>query len=80
MFFRTGFAGKDASRAYITGEFTEEGLTDDLTGMSDDSLLSFTQWVDFYEKDYRFVGMLATPPICTAFSSLYYFNLSVLIF
>ncbi|XP_077532795.1 neuferricin-like [Haemaphysalis longicornis] len=53
------FAGKDASRAYITGEFTEEGLTDDLTGMSDDSLLSFTQWVDFYEKDYRFVGKLA---------------------
>lgn len=53
------FAGRDASRAYITGDFSEEGLTDDLHGMSDESLQSFVQWVDFYEKDYRFVGKLA---------------------
>uniref|UniRef100_A0A131YVR6 Cytochrome b5 domain containing protein n=1 Tax=Rhipicephalus appendiculatus TaxID=34631 RepID=A0A131YVR6_RHIAP len=53
------FAGRDASRAYITGEFTEEGLTDDLNGISDENLLAFSQWVDFYEKDYTFVGKLA---------------------
>ncbi|CAN7986672.1 unnamed protein product [Ixodes hexagonus] len=53
------FAGRDASRAYITGEFSEEGLTDDLEGISDESLHTFMQWVDFYEKDYRFVGKLA---------------------
>lgn len=53
------FAGRDASRAYITGEFTEEGLTDDLNGITDENLLAFSQWVDFYEKDYTFVGKLA---------------------
>uniref|UniRef100_A0A023FCT9 Putative cytochrome b5 domain-containing protein n=1 Tax=Amblyomma cajennense TaxID=34607 RepID=A0A023FCT9_AMBCJ len=44
------FAGRDASRAYITGEFTEEGLTDDLNGLSDENLLSFSQWVDFTKR------------------------------
>ncbi|KAM7310286.1 hypothetical protein ISCGN_007199 [Ixodes scapularis] len=51
------FAGRDASRAYVTGDFSEAGLTDDLQGLSDESLHTFTQWVDFYEKDYRFVDM-----------------------
>ncbi|CAN8016572.1 unnamed protein product [Ixodes persulcatus] len=56
---RTLQASRDASRAYITGDFSEAGLTDDLQGLSDESLHTFTQWVEFYEKDYRFVGKLA---------------------
>ncbi|XP_064460658.1 neuferricin-like [Ornithodoros turicata] len=53
------FAGRDASRAYITGDFSEAGLSDDLTGVEDDSLLSFKEWVDFYETEYKFVGKLS---------------------
>ncbi|KAF1562185.1 UNVERIFIED_CONTAM: Neuferricin, partial [Eudyptes robustus] len=34
------FAGKDATRAFITGDFTPKGLIDDVTGLSDQELLS----------------------------------------
>ena len=33
------FAGKDGSRAFVTGEFNEEGLIDDLTGLDTESYL-----------------------------------------
>ena len=33
------FAGKDASRAYVTGQFDSEGLTDDVSGLSSSDYL-----------------------------------------
>ena len=36
------FSAKDGSRAVVTGEFTEEGLTDDLTELDSESYLSIT--------------------------------------
>uniref|UniRef100_A0A0K0DXH5 Cytochrome b5 heme-binding domain-containing protein n=1 Tax=Strongyloides stercoralis TaxID=6248 RepID=A0A0K0DXH5_STRER len=36
-------AGKDATRAFVTGDFSEEGIYD---------------WIKFYEKEYKLVGYL----------------------
>jgi predicted heme/steroid binding protein len=52
------FSGKDATRAFVTGDFTEEGLTDDISGLSEQELLSVIDWLKFYEKDYKLVGVL----------------------
>lgn len=52
------FSGKDGSRAYVTGEFNEEGLIDDVEGLNPLQLGELDNWVKFYEKDYSFVGKL----------------------
>lgn len=50
------FSGKDATRAFVTGQFDNDGLVDDVNGLSVDSFSSVRQWEDFYEKDYKRVG------------------------
>nr|CAG4638611.1 EOG090X0A5G [Cyclestheria hislopi] len=50
------FAGIDGTRAFVSGEFTAEGLTDDITGLSQQDYLGLKEWVEFYEKDYKYVG------------------------
>ncbi|XP_022101131.1 neuferricin-like [Acanthaster planci] len=52
------FAGRDATRAYVTGEFNEEGLKDDVEGLSPQQMLEVETWVDFYKKEYTPVGKL----------------------
>ena len=54
------FAGRDASRAYITGEFEGEGLTDDLEGLSPQEHAALVDWWEFYEthETYARVGVL----------------------
>ncbi|XP_022668210.1 neuferricin-like isoform X1 [Varroa jacobsoni] len=52
------FAGKDASRAYITGDFSDTGLTDDLTGLSEESVAGLANWIEMYHKDYPYMGKL----------------------
>ncbi|CEF65327.1 Neuferricin [Strongyloides ratti] len=51
-------AGKDATRAFVTGDFSEEGLVDNLDGLNDQDLLSIYDWIKFYEKEYKLVGYL----------------------
>jgi len=53
------FAGRDASRAYVTGEFDEKGLSDDVMGLETDSYLGLEEWLTFYKSDYMQVGVLA---------------------
>jgi len=53
------FAGKDASRAFVTGQFSEEGLIDDVSGLSHGDYTGLEEWQQFYEKDYKRVGLLA---------------------
>ena len=53
-----GCIGKDATRAYITGDFTEAGLTDDLTGLSDEMISGLATWIDFYTEEYNYMGKL----------------------
>lgn len=52
------FAGRDATRAFVSGDFTEKGLVDDTDGLSHDDLIGIRDWISFYEKDYKLVGVL----------------------
>lgn len=54
----SGFAGRDASRAFVTGDYSEAGLVDDVTGLSSSEMLILHNWLSFYEKNYVFVGRL----------------------
>lgn len=53
-----GFAGRDASKAFITGDFTEQGLTDDISNLTLNELGDLKEWALKYEKDYVFKGKL----------------------
>ncbi|XP_062844326.1 neuferricin [Trichomycterus rosablanca] len=52
------FAGRDASKAFVTGDFTEEGLTDDVSDLSPSQIVALYDWLAFYQKDYTPVGRL----------------------
>ncbi|XP_006863535.1 PREDICTED: neuferricin-like [Chrysochloris asiatica] len=52
----SGFAGRDASRAFVTGDYSEAGLVDDVSGLSYSDMLTLQNWLSFYEKNYEFVG------------------------
>ncbi|XP_028938296.1 neuferricin [Ornithorhynchus anatinus] len=52
------FAGRDASRAFVTGDFSETGLVDDVSDLSPAQMLTLHNWLLFYEKNYEFVGKL----------------------
>ncbi|XP_043696381.1 membrane-associated progesterone-binding protein 4 [Telopea speciosissima] len=52
------FAGRDASRAFISGNFTGDGLTDSLQGLSSVEVKGVVDWRDFYVRSYTFVGKL----------------------
>ncbi|KAF2355723.1 Cytochrome b5-like heme/steroid binding domain [Trinorchestia longiramus] len=53
------FAGRDASRAFVTGNFEDAGLTDDIKGLSSQDLLGIKTWSTFYDSDYPYMGKLA---------------------
>ncbi|KAG8451826.1 hypothetical protein GDO86_003862 [Hymenochirus boettgeri] len=52
------FAGKDASRAYVTGDFTDKGLVDDVSELSPLEMLHLHNWYSFYQKNYATTGKL----------------------
>ncbi|XP_037089166.1 neuferricin-like isoform X2 [Pollicipes pollicipes] len=52
------FAGRDASRAFVSGDFSEAGLIDDVEGLSTQDYLGLDEWLQFYRKDYRPAGRL----------------------
>ncbi|VDP14106.1 unnamed protein product [Soboliphyme baturini] len=52
------FAGIDGTRAFITGDFSPEGLTDDINGLDSQDLIGLREWLDFYRKEYSPVGVL----------------------
>ncbi|KAK7306886.1 hypothetical protein VNO77_44846 [Canavalia gladiata] len=52
------FAGRDASRAFVSGNFTGDGLTDSLRGLSSTEVKSIVEWRDFYFRSYKYVGKL----------------------
>jgi len=49
-----GFIGKDGSRAFVTGQFDEEGLISDLKGLSSTEYAGIADWLKFYIKTYHF--------------------------
>lgn len=50
------FVGRDGSRAFVTGDFTESGLTDDVDGLNIQELRSLNDWLKFYSKEYKYKG------------------------
>ena len=52
------FSGIDGSAAYVTGEFNEKGLVDDISNLSNQDILGLEEWKSFYESDYTFVGIV----------------------
>lgn len=57
------FAGRDASRAFVTGEFEGDGLTNDVEGLDPSQLAGILHWRGFYRDSdkYPAVGVLAGP-------------------
>lgn len=53
--------GKDASLAFVTGDFTESGLTDDVSSLSPSQVMTLYDWLAFYQKEYQAVGMENVP-------------------
>lgn len=49
-------AGRDASRAFVSGDFSEAGLVDDISGLSGGDYIGLDEWVKFYDSDYKYVG------------------------
>ena len=43
----------------MSGEFTEEGLTEDVSGLSDEDAAGLLYWRDFYTANYTLLGLLA---------------------
>jgi len=54
----SGFAGKDGSRAFVTGKFDAAGLTSDTSGLKSKEIISIDDWLVFYRKDYTICGKL----------------------
>ena len=52
------FTGTDGSNAFVTGNFADEGLTNDILQLSPLEIDEVEGWVRFYEKDYTYVGKL----------------------
>ncbi|XP_069135483.1 neuferricin-like isoform X2 [Argopecten irradians] len=50
------FSGRDGTRAFVSGDFTEAGLIDDISGLSLTDIRGLDDWVKFYKKDYTYVG------------------------
>ncbi|XP_013588553.1 membrane-associated progesterone-binding protein 4 isoform X2 [Brassica napus] len=48
----------DASRAFVSGNFTGDGLTDSLHGLSSSEVKSIVDWRGFYARTYTPVGKL----------------------
>ncbi len=51
------FSAKDGSRAFITGHFDEKGLREDVTGLTNSQILDLLGWMEFYEKEYTYIGV-----------------------
>ncbi|NXR07306.1 NEUFC protein, partial [Semnornis frantzii] len=54
----SGLAGRDATRAFATGDFTPAGLVDDVSALPPGAMLALRRWLSFYGDNYRPVGKL----------------------
>ncbi|CAG0882257.1 unnamed protein product [Cyprideis torosa] len=52
------FAGRDGTRAFVTGEFNEKGLVENIDGLSFKDYLGIMDWAHLYDKEYDYVGKL----------------------
>ncbi|XP_068021481.1 neuferricin isoform X2 [Melanerpes formicivorus] len=54
----SGLAGRDATRAFATGDFSQAGLVDDVSALSPGEMLAVQSWLSFYSDNYDPVGKL----------------------
>ncbi|NXO01370.1 NEUFC protein, partial [Rhinopomastus cyanomelas] len=54
----SSLAGRDASRAFATGDFSQAGLVDDVSALSPGEMLAIHSWLTFYRDNYDPVGKL----------------------
>lgn len=52
------FIGRDASLAFITGEFDDEGLIDDISSLSARQVKALDDWLQFYNANYIYKGTI----------------------
>lgn len=52
------FAGKDATRGFITGDFSHDSLTDDILDLELSSISGVREWIDFYQREYPNIGVV----------------------
>lgn len=52
------FAGRDSSPSFVTGAFSREEATDDVSALSPEEIMGVKEWMEFYRKDYTYVGRL----------------------
>lgn len=52
------FAGRDSTPSFVTGKFVKEEATDDVKGLSPEEMIAIKEWLDFYRKDYTYIGKL----------------------
>ncbi|XP_076816679.1 neuferricin-like [Clavelina lepadiformis] len=52
------FAGRDGTKGFVTGDFSDEGLTDVLDGLDENMFGGFKEWQTFYATTYKFIGFL----------------------
>lgn len=50
------FSGIDGSRAFASGKFIEDGLTDDVSDLSPLDCAGIQSWLEHYYKQYTYVG------------------------
>ncbi|KAM8797412.1 neuferricin [Eudromia elegans] len=54
----SGLSGRDATRAFVTGDFSPAGLVDDASALAPLELLVLRRWLSFYRSNYVPVGKL----------------------
>lgn len=50
--------GRDASLAFITGEFDDNNLTDDISSLSVRQVKALNDWIQFYNTNYIYKGTI----------------------
>ncbi|EDO44622.1 predicted protein, partial [Nematostella vectensis] len=50
------FAGRDSTPSFVTGMFDRAKATDDCSNLKNEDLLGIKGWMEFYQKDYKYVG------------------------
>ncbi|CAG9817285.1 unnamed protein product [Phaedon cochleariae] len=52
------FVGCDASRSFVTGKFSKDDISEEVSDLTPQDLRSINHWHKFYQKDYAYVGKL----------------------
>ena len=46
----------DGTKAFMTGQFNEEGLVDSVEGLTDGQMIELEGWIKFYDTSYTYKG------------------------